>query len=104
MSLTGSSPRPWGTLSAVACTAALGRFIPTPVGNTASDGPEFGRISVHPHARGEHRRDWYELAAVAGSSPRPWGTLRGDPVVRLGGRFIPTPVGNTERRPALGWP
>ena len=32
--LSGSSPRPWGTLERVQHQALHGRFIPTPVGNT----------------------------------------------------------------------
>ena len=71
----GSSPRLWGTLAPSYRAAPPGRFIPTPVGNTA---PRFAGARanpVHPHACGEHA----------------WGLP--SPAAR--GRFIPTPVGNT---------
>ena len=51
--------------------------------------------TVHPHARGEHITQTWELVLDAGSSPRTWGT----PIVQAGRRrrvrFIPTHVGNT---------
>ena len=54
------------------------RFIPTHVGNTSGPWPAAPLLSVHPHARGEHR---------------PMGVLR-----RRARRFIPTHVGNTHWR------
>ena len=50
------------------------RFIPTPVGNTAASSPWCRPSPVHPHARGEHGGWSQAWSAMAGSSPRPWGT------------------------------
>ena len=76
---TGSSPRPWGTLTA----------------------PKRGTLcrTVHPHARGEHWHIPRLASRRRGSSPRPWGTPAAQGDARRSGRFIPTPVGNT----APGW-
>ena len=71
----GSSPRPWGTPAPPGISAAIRRFIPTPVGNTLRD-----RLSGHQHG---------------GSSPRPWGTHHPHRRIACFSRFIPTPVGNT---------
>ena len=91
----GSSPRPWGTLQRVEVSLFHLRFIPTPVGNTASRMPSESARPVHPHARGEHCAGRSQRGPDAGSSPRPWGTPdRGAGKPRLH-RFIPTPVGNT---------
>ena len=71
------------------------RFIPTPVGNTSGRSSRPAGISVHPHARGEHRFKAITQFATDGSSPRPWGTLRCLLCHGSRLRFIPTPVGNT---------
>ncbi len=55
--------------------------------------------AVHPHARGEHPYISRSTAVSSGSSPRPWGTLRHRGRRRRHLRFIPTPVGNTQREP-----
>ena len=94
----GSSPRQWGTHHSVVPAGALHRFIPTPVGNTFADRMKASSISVHPHARGEHPARSASSSPVAGSSPRPWGTLELEPKHFTGVRFIPTPVGNTAVR------
>ena len=91
----GSSPRPWGTLYSVAIDLLEERFIPTPVGNTISGSLISRCSSVHPHARGEHRRLSHGKPAVGGSSPRPWGTPHVRRACADPSRFIPTPVGNT---------
>ena len=72
----GSSPRPWGTLRGRGRPDAGDRFIPTPVGNTSAGVRIRSGSTVHPHARGEHRRPRSGAAPTPGSSPRPWGTLR----------------------------
>src|SRR5450830_579657 len=51
--------------------------------------------TVHPHARGEHKRHTIAAVPGGGSSPRPWGTPECCSSVHLSSRFIPTPVGNT---------
>ena len=80
--------------------AALDRFIPTCVGNTLKAvAAEIGK-PVHPHMRGEYE-GWqrWPIAAV-GSSPHAWGIRAGHPATDGGNRFIPTCVGNTQKRPA----
>ena len=52
--ISGSSPRTWGTHYQLDLIAALSRFIPTHVGNTAMSGISEMFMAVHPHARGEH--------------------------------------------------
>ena len=91
----GSSPRPWGTLTGQGLGGWKPRFIPTPVGNTGSRHHPGCSGSVHPHARGEHSRRYRAFSALAGSSPRPWGTLASRAAFNSSTRFIPTPVGNT---------
>ena len=90
----GSSPRPWGTRRRSGWRQSSRRFIPTPVGNARARWPAAPRSTVHPHARGERRRPSAAACLSHGSSPRPWGTLRGRSSSHLHMRFIPTPVGN----------
>ena len=97
---SGSSPRPWGTLRPRGPAQRAGRFIPTPVGNTSFKATAAALLTVHPHARGEHRRGFLGHQGKRGSSPRPWGTRHGARSALLGCRFIPTPVGNTTGRTA----
>ena len=93
--LAGSSPRLWGTLGETYYDYYVCRFIPTPVGNTATVCGLRSPRSVHPHACGEHGRIEFLQCFKGGSSPRLWGTR----YIGGGGsgflRFIPTPVGNT---------
>ncbi len=72
---SGSSPRMWGTRLDHLDDLVRGRFIPTHVGNTSPLARIAVRMSVHPHACGEHVMA-AELAAH-------------------NDRFIPTHVGNT---------
>ena len=65
------------------------------MGNTQDRRPRRRGQAVHPHARGEHCMGSSDQHPMAGSSPRPWGTLCVGRIVRCHGRFIPTPVGNT---------
>ncbi len=72
--ISGSSPRLWGTSDWRPLRFQRSRFIPTPVGNII-DFPEIEtHITVHPHACGEHP------CLTFRSHTMPW--------------FIPTPVGN----------
>jgi len=98
----GSSPRPWGTPTARRCRRSPWRFIPTPVGNTSWVRRLPALVSVHPHARGEHREGVGRHHRHVGSSPRPWGTRALRPAGRRRRRFIPTPVGNTPCAPRAG--
>ena len=93
--MTGSSPRPWGTLLFQLGQPIRDRFIPTPVGNTEVQYPCQPKKPVHPHARGEHRNAGIQNVTHYGSSPRPWGTLCQRKLADGFMRFIPTPVGNT---------
>ena len=93
--IEGSSPRPWGTHRNCWGSALSCWFIPTPVGNTDTAKWQHWAITVHPHARGEHRTSGCWPSTGSGSSPRPWGTRRTHGHIVLLPWFIPTPVGNT---------
>ena len=71
----GSSPHPWGTLTAQWSQEA--------------------DAAVHPHTRGEHELGGIQRQCCFGSSPRPWGTPPEKARALAEYRFIPTPVGNT---------
>ncbi len=94
-SITGSSPRLWGTRLHLHRQSENRRFIPTPVGNTSWSPTWWATVSVHPHACGEHSILTGLRTGEAGSSPRLWGTPQFTKVCLALGRFIPTPVGNT---------
>ena len=91
----GSSPRAWGTLDYAMLFALESRFIPTGVGNTPPGRNGVGCWTVHPHGRGEHRAAGMPKGSRTGSSPRAWGTPLAIVHQVVGGRFIPTGVGNT---------
>ena len=74
-SISGSSPRMWGTLRPWISMLKCIRFIPTHVGNTLSNYLIPFLISVHPHACGEHTSIPFAEYSCDGSSPRMWGTL-----------------------------
>src|SRR5690606_22889211 len=86
----GSSPRTWGTHGRAGKQNALGRFIPTHVGNTPGRPTASRRTAVHPHARGEHLNVWSVTTSPFGSSPRTWGTLQCRKAIGDILRFIPT--------------
>jgi len=88
----------WGTLLGCLLRVVPGRFIPTHVGNTWSEEDGSGRVSVHPHACGEHVQLSSRGEYVPGSSPRMWGTPLINDLDKLIDRFIPTHVGNTHSR------
>ena len=92
----GSSPRGWGTRSPGGLCRRWDRFIPTWVGNTLACSRAAFRWAVHPHVGGEHPPDPPLDLDNHGSSPRGWGTRVIQPVSAIGGRFIPTWVGNTQ--------
>ena len=94
----GSSPRPWGTRDKRCQVKWAQRFIPTPVGNTATRATGASAAAVHPHARGEHDCNAHVCDSRLGSSPRPWGTQWLTRMSSVSRRFIPTPVGNTSRQ------
>ena len=74
----GSSPRPWGTGLRLDASCATD--------------------PVHPHARGEQDPCTEACGSPSGSSPRPWGTGPPPLLVFVLPRFIPTPVGNSEKQ------
>ena len=95
----GSSPRAWGTRPPAESARSGPRFIPTCVGNTRTGARDRRAEPVHPHVRGEHLGVEGLTVALAGSSPRAWGTrilVSGTGVLL---RFIPTCVGNTRPTP-----
>ena len=96
----GSSPRVWGTPK-LRCPKNLSeRFIPTRVGNTRKTRARDSGNAVHPHACGEHLPISPAIFAIAGSSPRVWGTPVYACWQQYSSRFIPTRVGNTSNRAA----
>ena len=101
-SLTGSSPRMWGTPGDTNADILMNRFIPTRVGNTvcicvgavwiAGSSPRMwgthhrghqGRMtpSVHPHACGEHGFLW-RLARAEAVHPHACGEHRLSPCIK----------------------
>ncbi len=92
----GSSPRLWGTRATSPTLTTPNRFIPTPVGNTLHKLGYKYKPTVHPHACGEHHIYEAHWISENGSSPRLWGTPMGAGGLVTKGRFIPTPVGNTD--------
>jgi len=91
----GSSPRAWGRLITARIARAVGRFIPTRVGQTASQIMASQIMAVHPHARGADVPQVYQSTPTPGSSPRAWGRLLDGELHPLLARFIPTRVGQT---------
>jgi len=91
----GSSPPAWGTRQGPIRQNPGGRFIPTRVGNTPGHRPRPASWPVHPHPRGEHRKNLTLGSVVAGSSPPAWGTRLHADLATVSIRFIPTRVGNT---------
>ena len=98
VTLSGSSPRTWGTPLSDPRGEIPVRFIPTHVGNTKNYSMPGFLEAVHPHARGEHNSRTKPLDFLLGSSPRTWGTRAKWIIVALIARFIPTHVGNTLER------
>ena len=94
--ISGSSPRMWGTRDRSLRRAPRYRFIPTHVGNTWGKFSKKQKMTVHPHACGEHFGKMISTFTWNGSSPRMWGTLGEHANLRWVWRFIPTHVGNTK--------
>ena len=99
MSISGSSPRVWGTRRVYRRHKRKYRFIPTGVGNTTTATPTPISRPVHPHGCGEHPCRPVPGCASFGSSPRVWGTRPVRKRHENTHRFIPTGVGNTTRPP-----
>jgi len=97
-SISGSSPRAWGTLPFLLPGQISGRFIPTGVGNTSKEKKACHPSPVHPHGRGEHSGRTACSILKTGSSPRAWGTQTVESTQIWRQRFIPTGVGNTAGR------
>ncbi len=97
----GSSPRAWGTHTDILAVLPAVRFIPTGVGNASRPGRARGEVPVHPHGRGERGGKAALDQVAVGSSPRAWGTRNRHQRPDVGGRFIPTGVGNALGR--LDW-
>ncbi len=91
----GSPPRMWGTLGSITEQIPHCRFTPTHVGNTAPVSLAPVRLTVHPHACGEHTCSRCLCDCNNRSPPRMWGTHRFIRSVSLHYRFTPTHVGNT---------
>ncbi len=95
----GSSPRLRGTRWYSAASDGRYRFIPAPAGNTALIAQGRRVAAVHPRACGEHSFAASSDSPRIGSSPRLRGTHLRSAAVRVPGRFIPAPAGNTNQAP-----
>ena len=95
---TGSPPRAWGQFWNFARFSFIARFTPTGVGTMLQRASAPADATVHPHGRGDNRKDRLLLAAPRGSPPRAWGqwglTFDPDP----DDRFTPTGVGTIDLR------
>ena len=76
--LSGSPPRMWGTLLRRSKSSDNLRFTPTHVGNTVCSVCRYARLTVHPHACGEHTQLTSLRRLRNGSPPRMWGTPVGN--------------------------
>ena len=74
VTVTGSSPRLWGTHKDFFFQPSFHRFIPTLVGNSIEHQAMFYKHPVHPHACGELLVLSQSKTNCIGSSPRLWGT------------------------------
>ncbi len=93
----GLSPRMWGTPACQPRHSQATRFIPTYVGNAASDCCHMLTVPVYPHVCGERVLIAVQPFRIAGLSPRMWGTPCRNALGLLVLRFIPTYVGNALR-------
>ena len=93
-SISGSSPRVWGTGNGIENSTLYKRFIPTCVGNCIDFNITNHDSAVHPHVCGELYSLLDVLYVLYGSSPRVWGTATMEFIDTKPDRFIPTCVGN----------
>ena len=80
-SLSGSSPRAWGTREIAAQCGLHDRFIPTCMGNALTWAGPWSHLTVHPHVHGERCERGNRAGGSSGSSPRAWGTQRNKLIV-----------------------
>ena len=95
VSVIGSSPHTWRTLSDYQTKAGDVRIISTYVENTGDFLAENGKKEDHLHIRGEHRSLFMKRKLVTGSSPHTWRTLEDKYGTGFGSRIISTYVENT---------
>ncbi|VEE47105.1 Domain of uncharacterised function (DUF2825) [Pseudomonas fluorescens] len=88
---------PWEIPRGGANRRSVDRFIPRLWGNIGPAWSPSMSIPAHPHARGEHQAASAAATIDDGSSPHPWGTRARARFGATSRRFIPTPVGNTNR-------
>ena len=100
----GPSPRAWGSRCRCDPRGPGGRSIPTCVGLTGRRLVRRSSGAVHPHVRGAHCLASANCAAVAGPSPRAWGSPTRHLIAPPGGRSIPTCVGLTRAGRSPSWP
>ena len=93
--ICGPSPRAWGKQLAGNDVVDRGRTISTGVGKTLTLKASHDRCSDHPHGRGENWIRRKNKFAAVGPSPRAWGKLISDKLIKLVNRTIPTGVGKT---------
>ena len=93
----GSPPRAWGQSGRGGAVGLGERFTPTGVGTMRRCTTVRLRLSVHPHGRGDNRRQHKLERNIVGSPPRAWGQYRHSDGHRKPYRFTPTGVGTIDR-------
>ena len=91
-------PHAWGIRAGLLLSLPARRFIPTCVGNAGARNARQAHRPVHPHVRGEYRNPPLRTTSMSGSSPHAWGILAQRDHDLDAARFIPTCVGNTDKR------
>ena len=92
---SGSSPRVWGTCDQRRRMGGGWRFIPTCVGNINGTTARLSAMTVHPHVCGEHAAQSPLQPRSPPVHPHVCGEhAEAEQQYELGGRFIPTCVGN----------
>ena len=102
--LHGSSPRMRGKLIIVVPVHATQRIIPAHAGQTCGIRLGSGRCSDHPRACGANAPARFQLAGVAGSSPRMRGKRQVQKHNEFRGRIIPAHAGQTSASSASSSP
>jgi len=100
----GSPPRAWGRHYQSSPPRIAARFTPTCVGTAPVTGRKREPTTVHPHVRGDGRRQRGRLARGFGSPPRAWGRPEARRATPARVRFTPTCVGTAATRPGAALP
>src|SRR5690606_13017325 len=94
----GPPPRAWGQLMRCSFVNSPLRSTPTCVGTTSHQRSVGKECSVHPHVRGDNRKDCRRNPGRDGPPPRAWGQQDCHGVRINQHRSTPTCVGTTSHR------